>query len=137
MDNFSILIKIFREKRGLTQAELAKKAGIGQGTIGDIERGARKCKLSTLNKISEVLKLTKEERGKLDNAFMGREILSENNDPRVASLNKKEKNQLEDFLGDTVMFFQNEDVSLEDKEKLFTSLQDAFFEIKLANKRKK
>jgi len=79
MDKFSVLVKILREKRGLTQAELAKKAGIGQGTVGDIERGARKCKVSTLDKISEVLKLTKEEKIKLDNAFMGRNLTNASN----------------------------------------------------------
>ena len=58
-------------------------------------------------------------------------------DPRIKKLNKREKDQYEDFMNDSVLYFQDEGVSFEDKEKLFNSLQDAFFEIKLANKRKK
>lgn len=58
-------------------------------------------------------------------------------DPRIKKLNKREKDQYKDFMNDSVLYFQDEGVSFEDKEKFFNSLQDAFFEIKLANKRKK
>lgn len=75
MKNFALLIKKYRESRGLSQKELAEKAGIGNGTIGDIERGDRKGKLSTLDKISKALNLTFEERRTLDNAFIGRDSI--------------------------------------------------------------
>ena len=94
MENFALLIKKFREDRGLSQKQLAEKAGIGSGTIGDIERGDRKGKISTLDKISKALNLTKEERDRLDNAFMGRNITSSSIDPRVEILNKKEKTEM-------------------------------------------
>ena len=74
MNNYGNLIKKFREERSLSQNELAKKAEVGNGTIGDIERGARKGKISTLDKIAKALSLTEDERIKLENAFMGRDI---------------------------------------------------------------
>ena len=74
MNDYGILIKKLRESRNMTQLELAQKAEIGNGTIGDIERGARKGKQSTLKKISDALELTGEEREKLDNAFLGKNI---------------------------------------------------------------
>lgn len=95
MENYALLIKKFREDRGLSQKQLAEKAGVGSGTIGDIERGDRKGKISTLDKIAKALNLTKEEKNRLDNAFMGRDITSTFNDPRVEKLNKREKSQYE------------------------------------------
>ena len=103
MENFALLIKKFREDRGLSQKQLAEKAGIGSGTIGDIERGDRKGKISTLDKISKALNLTKEERDRLDNAFMGRNITSSSIDPRVEILNKKEKNQYEKTMNEAAL----------------------------------
>ena len=35
------------------------------------------------------------------------------------------------------MYFNDEKISLEDKEKIFQSLQDVFFEVKLLNKKNK
>lgn len=74
VQSLAVVIKQLREKRELSQAELAKKAGIASGTIGDIERGVNKSTVKTLNKISKALQLTEFEKNKLDNAFMGREL---------------------------------------------------------------
>lgn len=86
MENFALLIKKFREDRGLSQKELAEKAGVGNGTIGDIERGERKGKLKTLDKISIALKLTQDERNRLDNAFMGKDLKQK---PNVIIINEE------------------------------------------------
>lgn len=136
MENFALLIKKFRENRGLSQKQLAEKAGIGSGTIGDIERGDRKGKISTLDKISKALNLTKEERNRLDNAFMGRNITSSSTDPRVESLNKKEKNQYEKTMDEAALFFNDENISEEDKQKLLLAMNEMFFMSKQINKEK-
>lgn len=136
MENFALLIKKFREDRGLSQKQLAKKAGIGSGTIGDIERGDRKGKISTLDKISKALNLTKEERDRLDNAFMGRNITSSSIDPRVEILNKKEKNQYEKTMNEAALFFNDENISEEDKQKLLLAMNEMFFMSKQINKEK-
>lgn len=136
MENFALLIKKFREDRGLSQKQLAEKAGVGSGTIGDIERGDRKGKISTLDKISKALNLTKEERDRLDNAFMGRNITFSSTDPRVENLNKREKNQYEKTMDEAALFFYDENVSEEDKQKLLMAMNELFFMSKQINKEK-
>lgn len=74
MNRLGIVVKKLREEKGYTQLELAKKANIGSGTLGDIESGRNKSTVKTLNKIAIALDLNKEEKNKLDEAFLGREI---------------------------------------------------------------
>lgn len=136
MENFALLIKKFREDRGLSQKQLAEKAGVGSGTIGDIERGDRKGKLSTLDKISKALNLTKEERDRLDNAFIGRNITSTSTDPRVEKLNKRDKNQYDRTMNEAALFFNDENISEEDKQKLLLAMNEMFFMSKQINKEK-
>ena len=136
MENYALLIKKFREDRGLSQKQLAEKAGVGSGTIGDIERGDRKGKISTLDKIAKALNLTKEEKNRLDNAFMGRDITSTFNDPRVEKLNKREKSQYEKTMDEAALFFNDENISEEDKQKLVWAMNEMFFMSKQINKEK-
>lgn len=75
MNILGITIKKLREEKGYTQLELAKKANIGSGTLGDIESGRNKSTVKTIDKIAKALELTTEEKNRLDNAFMGRKIL--------------------------------------------------------------
>ena len=136
MENYALLIKKFREDRGLSQKQLAEKAGVGSGTIVDIERGDRKGKISTLDKIAKALNLTKEEKNRLDNAFMGRDITSTFNDPRVEKLNKREKSQYEKTMDEAALFFNDENISEEDKQKLVWAMNEMFFMSKQINKEK-
>ncbi|MHB1420174.1 MAG: helix-turn-helix transcriptional regulator [Bacillota bacterium] len=48
-------LRITREEQGLTQAELAKRAGVSAGLIGQIEHGKVQPSLQTIEKVSEVL----------------------------------------------------------------------------------
>lgn len=136
MEKLSKVLKKLREDKGYTLEELSKKAGVGRGTIGDIETGKSNSTIKTLNKLATALELTVQEKDELFTSFLGRKV-NNTKDERVENLNKRERMQYEDFLNDSVLYFQDEGVSFEDKEKFFNSLQDAFFEIKLANKRKK
>lgn len=136
MEKLSIVLKKLREDKNLTIEELAKKANVGKGTVGDIETGKSKSTVKTLNKISTALSLDKKEKDRLFSAFLGREV-GKTEDERIENLTKRERLQYDDFMNDAVLYFQDERVSEEDKQKLFDSLQEAFFAIKLANKRKK
>ncbi|WP_098749496.1 helix-turn-helix transcriptional regulator [Paenibacillus sp. EZ-K15] len=48
-------IKQLRKKQGMTQEELAEKAGINASYIGTVERGERNISIETLEKIIEGL----------------------------------------------------------------------------------
>ena len=58
-------------------------------------------------------------------------------DPRMANLTKREIKQYEDFMSEATLFFNDEKITEEDKQKLFNSLQDVFYRAKYLNKRKK
>ena len=47
-----------RKRRGLTQAELAEKAGLADRTYADIERGESMMRVNTLMSICQVLRIT-------------------------------------------------------------------------------
>lgn len=131
----SLVLKELRNSRGLTIKKLSELSGVGNGTIGDIESGKSRGSQKTLDILSETLKLTKKERNRLDSAFLGRNIVFDTN--KTCNLSKNQRIELNDFLQDAILYFQNEKISDEDKAKLFESLQEAYFEIKLANKRRK
>lgn len=79
MDTLGIAVKKLREDKGYTQLQLAKKAGIGSGTLGDIETGKNKSTVKTIDKIAKALELNPQEKLKLDEAFLGRRIQKEDN----------------------------------------------------------
>lgn len=135
MKSLAITVKQLREEKGFTQVELAKKAGIGSGTLGDIETGKNKSTVKTINKLAIALNLNIEEKNKLDSAFLGRNV-SENTDPRVLALNKRELSQYEKTMNEASLFFNDETVSEEDKQKMFLAINQLFFESKEMNKDK-
>lgn len=50
-------VKVFREHRGLTQAQLAEKAGTYKVHISQIERGERRGSVNLLQKLAEALRI--------------------------------------------------------------------------------
>lgn len=50
-------VKVWRDYRGLTQAELAAKCGLAQATIAQIEGGKRTGSVEVLKKIAEAMRL--------------------------------------------------------------------------------
>lgn len=135
VEKLSILVKKLRESRNLTIMQLAEKASLGNGTIGDIESGRSKGSRKSLNKIAEALDLTIEERNRLDNAFMGRDITSMS-DSRVENLSKRDKSQYDRTIDEASLFFNDENVSEEDKQKLLMAMNELFFMSKQMNKEK-
>lgn len=51
-------LKQLRAERGLTQAALAKRAGVTLGYVGRLEIGRHDPQLSTLRKLAKALKVT-------------------------------------------------------------------------------
>ncbi|MGL5123737.1 MAG: helix-turn-helix domain-containing protein [Fusobacteriaceae bacterium] len=145
MNVLGIKLKQLRESRNLTILELADKSKTGNGTIGNIERGANRSTPKTLEKISKALNLNSNERDELMSCLLPNDIgnkinvLNKKNKEleEELNLNKREKLQYDDFMSSATLMFNDESISDEDKEKLFRSLQEVFFETKLLNKKKK
>ena len=129
MNKLSVIVKKLRENRKMTQLELAEKSSLGSGTIGDIESGKNKARTTTLEKIAKALDLNTDERRELFASTLPQDI--------DIKLNKREKVQYDEFMNQATLMFNDESISEEDKEKLFRSLQEVFFETKIANKNKK
>lgn len=129
MSELGITLKKLRESKNLTIKELAKKAGISNGTVGDIETGRNKSSIKTIEKLSKALELNENERELLFASFMPKDI--------GRKLTKREKVQLDEVLNSANHFFNDESYDDETKEKLLLSLQELFFDAKTKNKRKK
>lgn len=56
-EQLSSLIKAYRKKHGVTQAEVAKLVGLRVATISDFENKPESCKLATFFKILAALQL--------------------------------------------------------------------------------
>ena len=74
METLCITLKKLRESRNLTIAELAAKAGLGRGTIGDIETGKNKSTIATVDTLSKALGLNKKEREQIFASMLPRDI---------------------------------------------------------------
>ncbi len=60
LTEFGFNIKIYRQKRGLTQAQLGEMVDISEHRISEIERGKCNLTLKTVNKFSNALDLLPE-----------------------------------------------------------------------------
>ena len=139
MADLSITLKKLREKKGITQQELVKLSGVGQGTIGDIERGKiKKSRLETLEKIAKALKLDEEERKELFSVLVPKDIgIKILQNPLYRQLDSRGKRQFNDIIEQSALMFNDETISEEDKEKVLMAIQSAFFIAKEKNKIKK
>lgn len=129
--SLAITLKKLRESRGYSIKKLAELAGVGNGTIGEIERARNSTKLVTLEKIAKALKLTKQEKEELFSCVIGYE-------PGMHELileSKKTLKQYDDFISEASLFFNDEKISEEDKKKLVDSLNEIFYDAKLRSKR--
>jgi len=57
-DNYSTLVAFFREKREMTQIQLAVKAGVGLQMIRTMEKSLEKSKLGDLRKVATALEIS-------------------------------------------------------------------------------
>jgi HTH-type transcriptional regulator/antitoxin HipB len=78
MNKVAECVRYHRKKSGLSQANLAKFAGVGKTVVYDIEQGKESIQINTLLKIFNVLNITLHLESKLMKAFT--ESLEENHD---------------------------------------------------------
>lgn len=55
--DFGARVRTLREKRNLSQAELANKGGFNRNYIGMVERGERNPRLDTLQRLADALEV--------------------------------------------------------------------------------
>lgn len=59
------LVRRFRKRQRMSQAELAAAAGVSDGMIGNVERGTRNLGVETVEHVADALGLTDSERAEL------------------------------------------------------------------------
>lgn len=120
-------IKERREYLNLSQEDLANKLGYkSRSSINKIEMGLSDIPFSKIKDFAKALETTPAH-------LMGWTEEEE----RINLLNKREKLQYDELMKQNAMFFNDENISEEDKAKLLDAMQEAFFTVKLLNKRKK
>ena len=132
------LLKNQRERRNLTLRQVenklkSKNINYSHTSIKRLENGEHeKVPIKVLSALAEIFNLDKIELFNLAGAS-----LDKTNDDRFFRLNKKEKVQLDEVMSSADYFFNDKNVSDEDKKKLSDSLQELYFDAKMKNKRKK
>ena len=70
---FAELLRDFRLMAGLTQEELAERAGLSQRGVSDLERGTRRNPyLTTIRRLAAAMQLSAEDQAALEHAAQGR-----------------------------------------------------------------
>ena len=132
------LLRQQREQRNLTLRQVEKKLkgkniNYSNTSIKRLENGEHeKVPIKVLSALAEIFNLDKIELFNLAGAS-----LDKVSDDRVLQLNKNEKNQYDNFMQGANLFFNDESVSEDDKDKLMASLNSMYFKAKEMKKKKK
>ncbi|MDK4523076.1 helix-turn-helix domain-containing protein [Fusobacterium necrophorum] len=132
VESFSERLKQALELRDLKPTKLSELSNINKSTISQYIQGVYQPKRARIELFAKILNVN-------EAWLIGYDVPMERNkqDDRFLSLNLKGRKQYENFLNEATMYFNDEKISLEDKEKIFQSLQDVFFEVKFLNKKNK
>lgn len=153
MKSSEILIN-YRKNKGLTVAKFAELLGVSQVFLTHLEHDRRKISDELFERLKEFL--SKEEIMQLKETEKLKNVpediinkiknLEEENkklkekyaqiDERVLGLDKRSFNQYEKTMNEASLFFQDENVSEEDKQKLMMAINEMFFKSKEINKKK-
>lgn len=148
-----ILIK-YRKNQGMTVAKFAELLGVSQVFLTHLEHDKRKISENLFERLAEFLSdeeikdlreaeklkdipkdiAEKLEKLEVENKNLKEKIL--NIDPRIGELDKRGLNQYEKAMNEASMFFNDEGIDEEDKQKLLLALNEVFFRSKEINKKK-
>lgn len=148
-----ILIK-YRKNQGMTVAKFAELLGVSQVFLTHLEHDKRKISENLFERLAEFLSdeeikdlreaeklknipkdiAEKLEKLEVENKNLKEKIL--NIDPRIGELDKRGLNQYEKTMNEASMFFNDEGIDEEDKQKLLLALNEVFFRSKEINKKK-
>lgn len=131
---FGERIKELREKKGLTQKELASFLGISDRAVGYYEKEERTPPPDMLQKIADFFDVSVD-------YILGRTNIPNAHIPddytQKYKVTKRDLKQYEDFIQRAGAFFMDDQVAEEDKEKLFRDISEIFWKAKELNKRKR
>lgn len=115
-----------RRMRGLTQNELAEKAGVSARAIQNYEGGTRTPKKDILAKIAEILAVDEKALASDEEYF----VIEANE-----KYGSKGKAAAQKLVENAAALFAGGDISEEDKANVMEALQEAYWEAKITNKK--
>jgi len=125
-------LRELRERKGLTLEQVATELGLRNQYISNYELGKRNPDYETLKKFADFYGVTTDyilDNSDIENPYIINPLTNKR-------MTKKEKKQYKDYIQEVSLFFNDEDVSDEDKELFMMSLNKIFWEAKKINKEK-
>lgn len=126
-------IKEARLAKGLTQKQLAEMLNTTDATVNRYEKGVRNPDPETLETIADILEVSMDYlfgKTNIPNIYIPEEYA------RKHKITKRDLTQYEDFIEQAGIFFMDDEVAEEDKEKLFRDISELFWKAKEMNKKK-
>lgn len=126
-------LKELRSEKQITQRELANLLRLSPSTIAMYETGQRMPDPEILQRIADFFGVSTDYllgRTDIPNPYIPEEYTQKH---KVA---KRDLMQYEDFIKQAGIFFMNDEVAEEDKEKLFRDISELFWKAKEMNKKK-
>lgn len=133
MSSLGKRIKELREEKGLSQIELAKLLNISNTTLSQYETNQRVPSDEIKIKLAEFFNCSVDYllgRTDIRNPYIPEEYTQKH------KVTKRDLMQYEDFIEQAGIFFMNDEVAEEDKEKLFRDISELFWKAKEMNKKK-
>lgn len=153
MKSSEILIN-YRKNKKLTVAKFAEMLGVSQVFLTHLEHDRRKISEDLFERLEKflstdeisLLKETEKYKSVPEDILEKIKKLEKENkklkekysqiDERVLDLDKKSFSQYEKTMNEASLFFQDENISEEDKQKMVMAISELFFESKQMNKEK-
>ena len=113
------------ELRNMKQVDLINATGIKKSALSQYVSGKILPRQNNIYKLAKALDVN-------EAWLMGYDVNIKRNseDEKITKLPIRERLQLEELMQQNAMFFNDETVSDEDKEKFLSALQEAFYEVK-------
>jgi len=127
METIGQRIKHLREKKELTQKQLADLVGITEASLSRYENDLREPKAEIVSRIAKALNTTTD-------FLLGLHISEEYK--KKYNISKQEIKQYKDFIEHAGAFFMDDEISEDDKEALFRDISELFWKSKEINKQK-
>lgn len=127
METVGERIKRLRERKDLTQKELADLIDITEASLSRYENNLRSPRATILSRMAKALDTTSDY---IMTAFIPEEYKQKH------SVSRRDISQYDAFMQSASTFFMNDEVAEEDKEALFRDITELFWKAKEMNKGK-
>ncbi|ABN53662.1 MAG TPA: XRE family transcriptional regulator [Hungateiclostridium thermocellum] len=130
---FNEILRQLRTEKNLSQKDVADAIGVDRTTYTKYETGKSQPDFVTIQKLAEFYSVSVDYllgRTDIRNPYIPEEYTQKH------KVTKRDLMQYEDFIKQAGIFFMNDEVAEEDKEKLFRDISELFWKAKEMNKKK-